>query len=205
MITTQSLIAAGVQPTQAKQFAPHIEAACQRFEIKTLSQRAAFIAQAMHESRNFTRLEESTYYSTPERIHAVFDRLRAVPLGTLAAAYVKKPQALANLAYANINGNGDESSGDGWRYRGRGLFQLTGRANYMAAGDAAGRPYKEQPELVAQPLDAAMTAGWFWSTSRLNSVLDRGGVDQVSKRVNGGHNGLVERRELYRRVLESML
>ena len=205
MITVQSLIAAGVQPTQAKQFAPHIEAACQRFEIKTLSQRAAFIAQAMHESRNFTRLEESTYYSTPERIHAVFDRLRAVPLGTLAAAYVKKPQALANLAYANINGNGDESSGDGWRYRGRGLFQLTGRANYMAAGDAAGRPYKEQPELVAQPLDAAMTAGWFWSTSRLNSVLDRGGVDQVSKRVNGGHNGLVERRELYRRVLESML
>ena len=204
MITTQSLIAAGVQPTQAKQFAPHIEAACQRFEIKTLSQRAAFIAQAMHESRNFTRLEESTYYSTPERIHAVFDRLRAVPLGTLAAAYVKKPQALANLAYAHINGNGDESSGDGWRYRGRGLFQLTGRANYMAAGDAAGRPYKEQPELVAQPLDAAMTAGWFWSTSRLNSVLDRGGVDQVSKRVNGGHNGLVERRELYRRVLESM-
>ena len=205
MITVQSLIAAGVQPTQAKQFAPHIEAACQRFEIKTLSQRAAFIAQAMHESRNFTRLEESTYYSTPERIHAVFARLRTVPLGTLAACYVKKPQALANLAYANINGNGDESSGDGWRYRGRGLFQLTGRANYMAAGDAAGRPYKEQPELVAQPLDAAMTAGWFWSTSRLNSVLDRGGVDQVSKRVNGGHNGLVERRELYRRVLESML
>lgn len=205
MITTQSLIAAGVQPTQAKQFAPHIEAACQRFEIKTLSQRAAFIAQAMHESRNFTRLEENTYYSTPERIHAVFNRLRTVPAAVLGVNYVKKPQALANLAYANINGNGDEASGDGWRYRGRGLFQLTGRANYMAAGDAAGRPYKEQPELVAQPLDAAMTAGWFWSTSRLNSVLDRGGVDQVSKRVNGGYNGLVERRELYRRVLESML
>lgn len=205
MITTQSLIAAGVQPTQAKQFAPHIEAACQRFEIKTLSQRAAFIAQAMHESSNFTRLEESTYYSTPERIHATFARLRTVPLATLGAKYIKNPQALANLAYANINGNGDESSGDGWRYRGRGLFQLTGRANYMAAGDAAGRPYKEQPELVAQPLDAAMTAGWFWSTSRLNSILDRGGVDQVSKRVNGGFNGMIERRELYRRVLESML
>ncbi len=205
MITVQSLIAAGVQPTQAKQFAPHIEAACQRFEIKTLSQRAAFIAQAMHESRNFTRLEESTYYSTPERIHATFARLRTVPLATLGAKYIKNPQALANLAYANINGNGDESSGDGWRYRGRGLFQLTGRANYMAAGDAAGRPYKEQPELVAQPLDAAMTAGWFWSTSRLNSVLDRGGVDQVSKRINGGFTGMIERRELYRRVLESML
>lgn len=205
MITVQSLIAAGVQPTQAKQFASHIEAACQRFEIRTLSQRAAFIAQAMHESSNFTRLEESTYYSTPERVHATFDRLRTVPLATLGAKYIKNPQALANLAYANINGNGDESSGDGWRYRGRGLFQLTGRANYMAAGDAAGRPYKEQPELVAQPLDAAMTAGWFWSTARLSAILDRGGVDQVSKRVNGGYNGMVERRELYRRVLESML
>ena len=205
MITVQSLIAAGVQPTQAKQFAPHIEAACVRFEIKTLSQRAAFIAQAMHESANFTRLEESTYYSSPERIHATFKRLRDVPLATLAARYIKNPQALANLAYANTNGNGDESSGDGWRYRGRGLFQLTGRANYMAAGDAAGRDYKHQPELVAQPLDAAMTAGWFWSTARLNSILDRGGVDQVSKRINGGFNGATERRELYRRVLESLL
>ena len=205
MITVQSLIAAGVQPTQAKQFAPHIEAACVRFEIKTLSQRAAFIAQAMHESMNFTRLEEDTYYRTPERIHAAFDRLRTVPLATLGARYIKNPQALANLAYANVNGNGDESSGDGWRYRGRGLFQLTGRANYMAAGDAAGRDYKHQPELVAQPLDAAMTAGWFWSTARFNSILDRGGVDQVSKRINGGFNGATERRELYRRVLESLL
>ena len=205
MITIQNLIAAGVQPTQAKQFAPHIEAACERFEIKTLSQRAAFIAQAMHESSNFTRLEESTYYSTPERIHNTFARLRNVSAAVLGVNYVKKPQALANLAYAGINGNGDEASGDGWRYRGRGLFQLTGRANYLAAGDATGRDYKAQPELVAQPLDAAMTAGWFWSTARLNSILDRGGVDQVSKRVNGGYNGIVERRELYRRVLEALL
>ena len=204
MITVLSLIAAGVSPTQAKLFAPHLTAACERFGINTVSLQAAFVAQAMHESSNFTHMEESTYYSTPERIWATFSRLRMIPLGTLAK-YCKNPQALANLAYANINGNGDESSGDGWRYRGRGLFQLTGRANYMAAGDAAGRPYKALPELVAQPQDGAMTAGWFWAITRLNSIFERGGIDAVSRRINGGDNGLADRRDLYKKCLEAML
>jgi putative chitinase len=75
----------------------------------------------------------------------------------------------------------------------------------MAAGAALGRPYKEQPELVAQPLDAAMTAGWYWSAARLGVLLDRAGFDAVSKRVNGGENGLKERRELYRECLEALL
>lgn len=204
MISTLDLIACGVAPTQAKVFSAPITEACERFKIQLLSHRAAFIAQAMHESGDLARLEESTYYSKPENIHKAFKRLRTIPLGQLAAGYIKKPQALANLAYANINGNGDESSGDGWRYRGRGLFQLTGRANYMAAGAALGRPYKEQPELVAQPLDAAMTAGWFWATTRLSSVFDVGGIDAVSRRVNGGENGLVERRELYADCLKAL-
>lgn len=205
MITVARLIACGVGPTQAKIFAPHLAAACERFDIKPMSTVAAFIAQAMHESTNFTRLEEGLYYKTPEGIHRTFDRLRNVPLGTLAAKYIKQPQALANLAYANVNGNGDESSGDGWRFRGRGLFQLTGRGNYLAAAGASGRPYKDQPELVAQPLDAAMTAGWFWSAARLNSIMERAGIDAVSRRVNGGSNGLVERRAIYADCVKALL
>jgi putative chitinase len=205
MIDVAKLIACGVGPKQAKVFAPHLVAACERFEIRAVSTVAAFIAQAMHESTNFTRLEEGLYYSTPENIHRAFARLRGVPLGVLAAGYTKKPQALANLAYANVNGNGDESSGDGWKFRGRGCFQITGRANYLAAAAASGRPYKDQPELVAQPLDAAMTAGWFWSSARLNSIMERGGIDAVSKRINGGTNGLVERREIYQRCVKALL
>lgn len=204
MIDVARLIACGVGPTQAKVFAPLLAEVCERFDIRKGALQAAFVAQAMHESTRFTRLEESTYYSTPENIHRAFLRLRNVPLASLAAGYIKKPQALANLAYANVNGNADEASGDGWRYRGRGLFQLTGRANYMAAGAALGRPYKEQPELAAQPLDAAMTAGWYWAASRLNTVMERGGIDVVSKRINGGENGLKERRELYRQCLEAL-
>lgn len=201
MIDATKLIACGVNPTQAKLFAPHIQAACERFRINSPAQQAAFIAQAMHESANFTRLEESTYYSKPETIFNTFKRLRPLGMGMLAG-YCKAPQALANLAYANINGNGDESSGDGWRFRGRGLFQLTGRANYMAAGDAAGKDYKGHPELVAQPQDAALTAGWFWDTRGLNQLMLRDGIDAVSRRINGGANGLEDRRRLYAACLE---
>lgn len=201
MVDITKLIACGVHPTQAKLFAPHIQTACTRFRINNAMQQAAFIAQAMHESTDFTRLEESTYYRKPETIYNTFKRLRPLGLGMLAG-YCKAPQALANLAYANVNGNGDESSGDGWRYRGRGLFQLTGRANYMAAGDAAGKPYKEHPELVAQPQDAALTAGWFWDGRGLNALAAQGDIDTVSRRVNGGTNGLDERRVLYHTCLE---
>lgn len=204
MIDVAKLIACGVHPTQAKVFAPHLAEACKRFEIKSNGQVAAFIAQAMHESTKFTKMEEDMYYRTPERIHAVFLRLRNVPLSTLAN-YIKKPQALANLAYAGINGNGDEASGDGWRYRARGPFGLTGRANYMAAGAAAGVDYKTNPELVAEPMHGSMTAGWFWATARLNSIFDRAGIDAVSRRVNGGSNGLVERRELFATCVKALL
>jgi putative chitinase len=197
MIDVARLIACGIHPTQARIFAEPLQAACERFEIRRGACESAFIAEAAIESQDFTQLEESLFYRAPERIHAVYARLRRVPLSTLAAGYIKNPKALGNLAYANVNGNGDESSGDGWRFRGRGLFQLTGRGNYLAAAAASGRPYKDQPELVAQPLDAAMTAGWFWSSARLNSVMERGGIDAVSKRINGGDHKLVERRDRY--------
>lgn len=204
MIDVVKLIACGVHPTQAKVFAPHLAKACEHFGIHTVGQQAAFVAQAMHESARFTKMEEDMFYRTPERIHAVFYRLRNVPLSTLAN-YIKKPQALANLAYAGVNGNGDEASGDGWRYRARGPFGLTGRANYMAAGSAAGVDYKSSPELVAEPMHGSMTAGWFWATARLNTIYDRGGIDPVSKRVNGGSNGLAERRELFATCIKALL
>lgn len=201
MIDVAKLIACGVGPTQARVFAKPLEDTFFRFSIGAGQPQAAFIAQCMHESANFTRLEESTYYSKPETIHNAFRRLRDTPLHKLVP-YCKNPKALANLAYAHKNGNGNEASGDGWRYRGRGVFQLTGLGNYLAAGDALQRDYKNNPERVAQPEDAVLTAGWFWNSLRLSNTLAMSGIDGVSKRINGGTNGLEDRRELYKRCIE---
>ena len=99
------------------------------------------------------------------------------------------------MVYANKNGNGDEASRDGWRFRGRGLFQLTGRANYLAAGAALGRPYLELPEVVSLPPDAALSAGWFWASADCNALADSWQIDLITKRINGpGMLATAERR-----------
>jgi putative chitinase len=184
MITIATLIAAGVQPTQARIFADPLAKACDRFDITTAPRVAGFLAQCRVESANFTALEEGLFYRSPERIGEVFKRLR--PRGQDGLAKLaRNPQALANAAYAHINGNGDEASGDGWRYRGRGLKQLTGRANYADAAEALGRPYIEQPDLVAQPEDACLTAAWFWHSAKGNLLADAERWDAITRAVNG--------------------
>lgn len=191
------LVAAGIAPTQARLFAPYLEFTFESFDINTTARKAAFIAQAAHESQMFTRLEENLYYRTPERIKSIFRRLSGLGLDELSKL-TRNPEALANKAYANINGNADESSGDGWKYRGRGLFQLTGRANYMAAGDALSRPYKAEPDLVSQPLDAAMTAGWYWSAAGCNVLADSAQIDVITRKINGpAMVGRDDRRSLF--------
>lgn len=193
MISLAALIACGLAPTQARQFAEPLAQTFGRFDISTPARVAAFLAQAGHESASFTRLEESLYYTTAERIRAMWpSRVRSFDD---AARLTRNPRALANRVYANRLGNGDESSGDGWRYRGRGIFQLTGRANYMAAGDALGVDYKSEPDLVAQPLHACMTAGWYWATIRGNDLADTGQIDALTRRINGpGMVGADDRR-----------
>lgn len=177
------LIAAGIAPTLARAFAEPIKQTFDRFGIDTPVRRAAFIAQASHESRGFAALEESLYYRTPERIRAMWPR--RVPDLAGAARLARNPKVLANRVYADRLGNGDEASGDGWKYRGRGLFQLTGKANYTEAATALSRPYVAQPELVSLPLDAALTAGWYWSRNDLNDLADGSQIDAITKRING--------------------
>lgn len=184
MITIATLIAAGVQPTQARIFAEPLAAACARFDITSRARVAGFLAQCRVESANFTALEEGLFYRSAERIGDVFKRLRPRGFDGLTKL-ARNPQALANAAYAHINGNGDEASGDGWRYRGRGLKQLTGRANYADAAEALGRPYLEHPDLVAQPVDACLTAAWFWHTAKGNLLADSAQWDAITRAVNG--------------------
>lgn len=196
MIGIEQLIAAGITPTLARTFAEPLTTACERFSIDSPRRVAMFVAQASHESQGFARLEESLYYTTALRLTYVWPS-RFTGLAD-AGRFVRKPQALANHVYAGRNGNGDEASGDGWRFRGRGLFQLTGRANYEAAGDALAEPYVETPEIVATPPHAALSAAWYWTANRLNDAADVGDVRAATKLINGpALVGLSERREAY--------
>lgn len=203
MIAVRSLIDAGVAPTQACAFAQPLAEACARFGIEGRLPLAAFLAQALHESARLTALEESLWYRDPVRIASIFRSAFRSP--SEAAPFARSPERLANRVYAGRLGNGDEASGDGWRYRGRGLFQLTGRDNYHRAALALDRPYLEQPELVAQPRDAALTAAWYWSSRRLSELALTNDVDAITRAVNGpAMLGRRERADLYAKALEAL-
>jgi putative chitinase len=170
LITAASLIASGVGPTQAKLFEDPLAEACRRFGIDGPKRTAAFLAQALHESENLTRMEENLFYSTPERIRQVFPS-RVKTLDD-AKTLTRNPQALANRVYAGRLGNGDEQSGEGWKYRGRGIFQLTGKTNYDMASRELGIDYGNNPDLVAMPVHACLTAANFWVSRGCNEFSD---------------------------------
>jgi putative chitinase len=182
MISVASLIAAGIAPTQARQFAP-LAAACDRFDIDTPARESGFVAQCRVESGDFTRLEESLYYTTAQRILQVFPS--HVTTIQQAQSLVRNPKGLALAVYSDRLGNGPASTGDGWTYRGRGLVQLTGRDGYQDAAVELARPYLEQPGLVAQPDDACLVAAWFWHVHHCNELADSAQWDAITRAING--------------------
>lgn len=166
----------------ARRFARALEAV--RFDagLSTPRRVAHFMAQLHHESAGFTRLEESFRYR-PERLDALFSAVRGE---ADAAALLKQgPQAVANRVYANRLGNGDEASGDGWRYRGRGLVQLTGRANYAEASGWIGRDLEAEPDQAAAPETACEIAAAWWARKDVNEAADRDDLAAVTRVVNG--------------------
>lgn len=180
-LSIASLIAAGVAPTQARIFAEPLAAACTRFDIATPARIGAFLGQCMLESQRFTHLEEDLYYRRAERILEIFgDRVGSL---ARAAELVGHPEELANQVYAGVNGN--TLAGDGFAFHGRGIIQLTGRANYADAAIGLGRPYVEQPNLVALPEDACMTAAWYWHNVKANLLADSWQIDAITRAVNG--------------------
>jgi len=203
VLTLTQLIACEVNPSIARTFVDPLNATFDRFEITTARRMAMFLAEGGFESVHFTHLEENLYYSTPMRIAQVFGS-KFTGLAD-AARFTKNPQGLANKVYANKNGNGDEASDDGWNYRGRGVFQLTGRANYKAAEDALGVAYTSTPELVIEPEHACLTAGWYWTSLRLNTAADQGDVDWATRSINGrAMLGKEERRLAYSSYLTAL-
>lgn len=164
------------------EFSRAFEAACAKFSI-TENRKLAFYAHCVVESGNFKRLSENLYYTSPERILKVFPgRIK-----TLAAAksLVRNPEALANTVYAGKLGNGAAASGDGWKYAGKGLFQLTGKANYAEAEKALGHPYVAHPELLLEPEHAVLTAAWYWHKTGCNEAIDRKDFNTTTRRING--------------------
>lgn len=202
MITFETLVAAGIGPAQARTFAPLLVQACALFQIDSVKRQAAFVAQCAHESNLFVHLEEDLFWRDPARIMRYFpSRVSSL---TEATALVGNRQALANTVYAGKNGNGNYASGDGFRYHGRGLIQLTGRANYTAAALELHEPFIDKPELAAEPGDACLTAAWFWAEGRCNGLADVGDIDGITRVVNGpAMAGAEERRTLYRRALQA--
>lgn len=176
-----------------------LETAMPQFGIDTPLEVAHFMGQASHESMGFTRLVESLRYTDPAHLDETFSLVRGIADAT--ALIAKGPEAIANRVYAYRNGNGSEASGDGWRHRGRGLFQLTGRTSYERAARDLGHPYDTNPDLVAQPEGAALTALWFWKQNHCSAAAGKDDVAGVTRIINGpGMIGLYDRIALTQRA-----
>lgn len=176
--------------------------------IATPARQAAFLAQVMVESSELRHVEESLSYS-PQRLHQVWPQRFPTEAG--AQPYGHNPARLANHVYANRMGNGDEASGDGWRFHGRGLIQLTGRDNYTAFAHTHPVDALGNPDLLEEPQGAALSAAWFWQSHGLNELadqLDGPQADQhfetITRHINGGTLGLDERRAYWARAKQAL-
>ena len=186
-------------------FVPALNRAMARFDIGSPVRQAAFLAQVGHESMQLTKLSESLYYKDAERVAQLFKygfdlnhngRVDPVEVA-FAQGYLRNSEKMANRVYADRMGNGPEASGDGYRYRGRGLIQITGRDNYRLCGKALGLPLLDRPELLEQPEYAALSAAWYWWDRGLNDLSDAGLFDGITRKINVASAGLADRRELW--------
>ena len=175
-----------------------------KYGINTQRRIAHFISQCAHESNNFRTLEENLNYST-EALLRVFPRYFG-PGKANANEYARNPEKLANYVYMDVNRTprgalGNTQSGDGWRFRGRGLKQLTGRNNYTAFGKTVGMTAEQAAEYVATEKGAIESACWFWDTNKLNTIADTANVVLMTKRINGGNIGLSDRLRRYNQAM----
>jgi len=170
-----------------------LQSACDRYSINTPLRIAAFLANVGVESARLTAVVENLNYSANGLLSTFPKYFNAVQ----AAQYEHQPQRIANRVYASRYGNGDEASGDGFRFRGRALLQITFADNYASCGKAIALPLDSYPELLEQPCNAALAAGWFWDSRDLNKLADAGNFSGVCRGVNGGLTAYSERLALY--------
>jgi putative chitinase len=201
MITRAQLLA--IMPNAASaapQYLRPLGEAMGRYAIDRPARQAAFLAQLAHESGELRRVQENLNYSW-EGLRKVFPRhFRS---DAEAQAYDRQPERIANRVYANRMLNGDEASGDGWRFRGRGPIQVTGRENYRKAGQALGFGLESDPDRMLDPATGCLAAAWFWHSRGLNTLADadsENGFREITRRINGGFLGLEERIHYWERA-----
>ena len=161
-----------------------------RWHISTPQRQAMFLAQCAHESAGFTRFEENLNYSAEALQRTWPSRF---PSFAAAAEVARQPERIANRVYADRLGNGNEASGDGWRFRGRGAIQITGRSNYRRAGLSLGFPLEANPAEAALPAQGARVACWYWFFHGLNDLADDGDFEGITRRINGDLIGIFDR------------
>ena len=186
MITPTQLTRLHIDPS----LADPLNATFVKFKIDTPRKQAAFLGQCGHECGNFRIFEENLNYRAATLMKLWPKRF---PTQEIANQYAGNPKKIANMVYANRMGNRDEASGDGYRFRGRGAIQLTGHSGYFHAGKALGVDFVSNPDLVATPLYALLTAGWFWSTHGCNELAEAANWVGLTKKINGGTIGLDDR------------
>ena len=180
-------------------FVPVLNTAMGRYQIVGAKRIAAFIAQVGHESSHLKLLVENLSYSADALRRNWPSRFSM----ELASSVARKPEQIANIAYSNRMGN--TATGDGWRYRGRGLIHITGKNNYRECGEALGQDLIAHPELLEKPQHACMSAAWFWASRGLNTLADAGSFSKITTRINGGQNGAADRQALYARALKVLV
>lgn len=160
-----------------------------KYEVNTPLRKAHFMAQIEHES-GLKPISENLNYSE----QGLLKTFKKYFTPEQAKEFARKPEKIANRVYANRMGNGDECSGDGWKYRGAGFIQITGRNNYEALSKYTSIDYVNNPELLLNEADAIISALWFWKVNNINTLADKDDLIGVTKRINGGTNGLEDRR-----------
>lgn len=170
-----------------------------KYGINTSQRQACFIGQCMHESNGFRVLEENLYYSANALMRTWPSRF---PDEDTAEKYANNPEKIANKVYGGRMGNVEDN--DGWKYHGRGLIQLTGKDNYANCGSGLGVDLLSNPEWVATPEYAALSAGWFWNKKGLNDLADTMDIETMTKRINGGTLGIDDRKAKIRMVMQKL-
>jgi len=214
----QLQICTGSNKSNAEVFLPYIKEICKSFRINTPKRLAAFLSQVGHESAGLSCLQENLNYSAdglantwPGRyakrlqngLYAKNSVGRYLP-SDLALKIARKPVLIANNCYANRMGNGDDKSGDGWKYRGRGLKQLTGKSNYAELTLDAGIDFVSNPDLLLEPVYAVISACWFWKKNNLEVYADKQDIEGMTKKINGGLIGIEQRKALYKKAIETL-
>ena len=191
---------------------------CVEFEINTPQRIAGFLAQTSHESGGYTMLTENLNYRAatlaacwPNRFAEMGadkkpkrDAKGALIPTKVAHSIAGKPELIANMVYSSRMGNGAPQTGDGWKFRGRGLKQLTGKDNYARCGRDLGVDLVSNPDLLLEPIYAARSAGWFWKVNKISEFADNNDIKGMTKKINGGFIGLKERQDLYNKIIASM-